>query len=575
MYVRAVVISMLVVLMARVFSFAQDILRFIPPDLVFAFQLSIPNILYTPPIIELVLTFEFTVRVKLGFNLDTQGIREAIEQQAPLKALNSFALIDSFDGVDEAMITATASITISIEFSAAIIKAGASGTLGVEVTIDLFDAYPETSRGLVRPFELLSIGSSPLDWFEISIRIYLTLRVYVKIGLYIGFIKITLFKFEYEVTITIWEKSWTPSVPPKSGEVDSSGTLNLNAGSASDANRLECTNMAGTIGQENIECIYGDQFQTFYDAKTVKASGAGDILLRGLRSPVDLTNFSVWNVTLDYLSAGVNVIADNTIIIQAQEIVAGDFIMKFGGMSGSGLLLLPQPEQAFLTTTFTGQCDSSWVLSGHSNVIVMADLIAQNCSILSYGGNVTKAKLTIDFGLSDGRACQDGNEVVLDTYFTIPYCPDANTTDSDKGQFTRATISRPDLDDEVTILVDKVFTDITIQMSKCEDSVRVSRTVKIDGMISIFTGGDNDEIYLGNGMDGLDTLYKSILIRGGAGKDRLRIDDSGSDKVKTGGKVTAGSVVGLLNGVTTDKPEDIDYSGIETIEILSVSYICE
>jgi hypothetical protein len=94
-------------------------------------------------------------------------------------------------------------------------------------------------------------------------------------------------------------------------------------------------------------------------------------------------------------------------------------------------------------------------------------------------------------------------------------------------------------------------------------------------MISIFTGGDNDEIYLGNGMDGLDNLYKSFLIRGGAGEDRLRIDDSGSEKVKLGAKVTAGSVVGLLNGVTTNMPEDIDYSGIEAIEILSVSEICE
>jgi hypothetical protein len=45
-----------------------------------------------------------------GFVLDSKGIREAIEQLAPLKAFNSFALRDTFDGVDEAMITLTASV---------------------------------------------------------------------------------------------------------------------------------------------------------------------------------------------------------------------------------------------------------------------------------------------------------------------------------------------------------------------------------------------------------------------------------------------------------------------------------
>lgn len=154
----------------------QDLVRFIPPDVVFAFEYRLGFVVHTPPVVEVAISFEFTVRLKVGFNLDTKGIREAVEQKAPLKALNSFALIDTFNGVDEAMITATASVTLAVEVSAVIVKVGVSGSITFEVTIDLFDPFPETSRGLVRPFELLSMGSTPFEWFEFGLRIFITIR---------------------------------------------------------------------------------------------------------------------------------------------------------------------------------------------------------------------------------------------------------------------------------------------------------------------------------------------------------------------------------------------------------------
>jgi hypothetical protein len=98
--------------------------------------------------------------------------------------------------------------------------------------------------------------------------------------------------------------------------------------------------------------------------------------------------------------------------------------------------------------------------------------------------------------------------------------------------------------------------------------VQVLQTHGIDGMISIFTGGDNDEIYLGRPEDGLDSLYKSFIVEGGSGEDILVIDDSASAKNKITGKLMPGGIVGLLNGVAPDIPEDIDYSGIETVNIL-------
>ena len=44
-----------------------------------------------------------------------------------------------------------------------------AGGFFVKADIDLFDPYPEESGGLVRPYELLALGTTPFDWFEISI----------------------------------------------------------------------------------------------------------------------------------------------------------------------------------------------------------------------------------------------------------------------------------------------------------------------------------------------------------------------------------------------------------------------
>lgn len=103
--------------------------------------------------------------------LDSKGIREAVEEKNPLKALNSFAMRDTFDGVDLPLIVIEATVGATIEVSAAIVKVGAYGSVTVRVEIDLYDPFPETSNGLVRPFELLAMGSTPLDWFEITLTI--------------------------------------------------------------------------------------------------------------------------------------------------------------------------------------------------------------------------------------------------------------------------------------------------------------------------------------------------------------------------------------------------------------------
>lgn len=49
-------------------------------------------------------------------------------------------------------------VSASVEVSAVFVKVGVSGGITATVEIDLFDPFPETSNGLVRPFELLALG---------------------------------------------------------------------------------------------------------------------------------------------------------------------------------------------------------------------------------------------------------------------------------------------------------------------------------------------------------------------------------------------------------------------------------
>lgn len=393
---------------------------------------------------------------------------------------------------------------------------------------------------------------------------------------------VTFFKYSYSLQIDIFSLKFSPDGPPSLGEVDNSGQLTLDGLKTSNSKRIECTAIGGSVGEEKIECIYAnhdgsaadqildllnpgkeDVFQTFSDVKGMNAEGGGDILLRGLQSKVNLTAFQVADLTLDYSRVGINVIAENTIIIQAKEINAGEFVMIFDGMTGSGNLLLPEPEQAFLTTTFTGQCNNSWALTGHSSIVVAGDKIGSVCSIKSSGGSATVAKLTIDFGFENHNDCLDGNEVIIDTECRITNC---TGIDAGENSWVRATIKRPDLDNDIVVLVGSSFIDIDIKMSACRDKVHIKRTQATDGFIDIQMGGDNDEIYIGQPSDGLDSIYKSILVNGGSGNDMLVVNDTSSIKDKNA-TTAPGSVLGVLSAVTAGEPEDIDYQATEVVDI--------
>ena len=71
-----------------------------------------------------------------------------------MSAFNSIAIRDTFDGVDKPMVVFEAKVSVAIEVSAVIVTVGASGGITVTVEVDIFDPFPETSGGLVYPFEV-------------------------------------------------------------------------------------------------------------------------------------------------------------------------------------------------------------------------------------------------------------------------------------------------------------------------------------------------------------------------------------------------------------------------------------
>ena len=104
-----------------------ELLEFRPPPFAFFFdrQYTVP-ILFFPPV-NLVITFAVEATVEIALVLDTKGIREAVQEKRPEKALNSFAIRDIIDGVDSPLLTVEASVEAAVEVSAVIVVVGVSG----------------------------------------------------------------------------------------------------------------------------------------------------------------------------------------------------------------------------------------------------------------------------------------------------------------------------------------------------------------------------------------------------------------------------------------------------------------
>jgi hypothetical protein len=93
-----------------------QLIEFRPPTLEFIFQYAISIPLYTDGAFSVTLElFPFAyVTLDVAIVLDTKGIREAVQEMNPLKAISSFALRDLVDGVDLPLVTIVAGCEIGV-----------------------------------------------------------------------------------------------------------------------------------------------------------------------------------------------------------------------------------------------------------------------------------------------------------------------------------------------------------------------------------------------------------------------------------------------------------------------------
>jgi len=388
--------------------------------------------------------------------------------------------------------------------------------------------------------------------------------VFVSIGIYIGFVEIDLFTLEETFSKVILKKSFKPDLGEPCATFDSiSGILVLNN---ADFDPIDCTSLSGNRGNEELECICGppdtETILSFTSVSTVILGSPKkfDLTLRGFQGEVDLGNAPI-SFDLDFVSYGNTILAENLIDISQELVLAGLFELNSTEMTGNREIFLPEPERPLLTTVFNAACDKKWTLTGHTNVIVRADEVLTGCDIFASGGDSTNAKLIIDFGSEKNattRDCNDGNRVTI----------------MKVGDSLTMQVMRQDDDEEPTefnIHAGSRFTDVEIFMTRCEDEVEIISTLGGDTsgsiLVELFEG--DDLIKIGSNDSGLDSIYKSIVVKGGLGNDTLTVDDSGSSANKDRGVLNSGSILNLLPPAIepTASNNTIDYSGFENITL--------
>lgn len=503
------------------------ILEFHPPPFTLIFELEIRSVLYPAPTVTVVITFGVSVTIDYAIVLDTKGIREAITEKNPIKALNSFAFRDTFDGVDTPLVVFEASVTASVEVSAVIVKVGVSGGITITIEIDFYDPNPTTSGGLVRPFELISISPNPLDWFEITINAYVRLSAYIQVGIFLGFIEIVLFELKQEFVFVIVDAlTITPSLTDRVATIGATGTVTISALNGP----ITCKHMDGGSGDETVQCWESNvEFPVigyFEGVRDLDVSGEGSGQDRRLELSTQSSDVMIIDCIESVIDCSVqerielrykqcNIYGDE-LKIGGEEVNALEGPVKFrSGTLVSGEIYMPDPPQDFLVTQVGRDCNAEWILHGDTSLTIMGSQLGPGCKVVAYGGALD-TELRIDLELIAGQSCVTNSvEIELDD------------GDEPRGRVFLGGVEKVRFNS-------LVYNDIFIDgRNECQDDVRVNQTSITVKSVAITTYGGDDTIVIGTESKPYENvIHADIIIDAGDGLGDKAIVHDGSSNNK-------------------------------------------
>lgn len=410
------------------------------------------------------------------------------------------------------------------------------------VTIDLYDPRPLESGGLVRPYELLKVGGSPLNWFEFSIAFYLNFGVSIWVGIRIFGAEITLFEDSYEATVEI--------LPPlliepleilPIGFLSPDGILSINP--VSNAN-IKCIHLSGSLGEEKIECSIEENgkarcYQTF--------TGVASLLFENddvssttytfmcIESPISMDH--AMDTTLDYSKC-----TADSILIGSNVTKVGSAELSFQQMTRGTIILPGNPKKQGLLTSVT-DCKHPWEFLGHTNILIAGSRIQSGCTLHAQGEEFD-AFIGIEFDEAvPSGGCTNGSSVDVD---------------EDGDSFGLSII--PAGSSPIPVSLGRLFNVIEVRMSACNDTINIRNSPKVTGSIFIDGRGGDDTVTINN----LSTIPKNIRLVGGNGFDSLLVRDDLSTLHNL--DVTLNSFA--LRGIQpVDADQDLTYQGFERIDV--------
>jgi hypothetical protein len=518
------------------------------------YELVLKSVLYPAPTVTLEIGFGVSVTVDYALVLDSKGVREAVQEKNPIKALNSFAFRDTFDGVDKPLVVFEIKVTASVSVSAVIVKIGVSGGITITIEFDFYDPNPATSGGLIRPFELFSISPNPLDWFEVTINAYVTISFYVQVGIFLGLFDIILYEYRVSFNIVIIDSlKITPQLKCRVATKDQSGRIALATPCEPDA--ITCKHIDGGSGDETVQCWTPEKeypiIGYFEQVSSLVAQEEMTLTINCIESAFDIS--MIEEVILDYNQC--TIFSDEGLTIGGKLVSATQGPITIRNLR-SGTIYLPTPAQDFLSVTIFQGCNAFWTLYGDSALNVMASQVESACMVEARGGT-KESVLTVDLtSTGDGQYCVN-KEVAIDL---LPGVGEprgmVKINDVVKVKFNSA-----------------IYTDIVIEdhTLDCDNTIHVMELSQRVKSVLIKTYGGNDTIVIGSANRPFeDVIHGSIDVDGGDGLDDKIIVHDGSTQQKN---QTLSPT--LISGIQakTNETATFFYKNIERMELNLGQYV--